>query len=325
MHLSSLLALVGSVGLSVVVGCASAPGQEEGATQEGAATSAAKIQSGVYDGELTIVAKGAAVEGTYSAQIGDPAHGGATCSFTFAGFLETVGGVEHGQITATDGYDVVGGELVAEAGGGVHARLNNTLNACLRVAPVLSEEGVSYGGREAIAADVAGYRSVKADKAFFYDRAGGDPRAAYVITGDTVQITGPEQSGFYPARYRATKGFLRSSDLQAPFAPVPNDTLRAKYEIAENESLASGFEVITSHDRDMFFNLTAVRKTGGMNMGDIVQGHAPIIGDTAVWTGDGCTIKFAFSSDAKTVQVAQENACGDFGAFVYVSGTYHRQ
>ena len=64
---------------------------------------------------------------------------------------------------------------------------------------------------------------------------------------------------------------------------------------------------------------------GGMNMGDIEMGHAKLVGDTATWQGDGCTVKFAFNADAKTVKVAQDGQCSDFGAFVDVSGDYNRK
>jgi hypothetical protein len=75
----------------------------------------------------------------------------------------------------------------------------------------------------------------------------------------------------------------------------------------------------------MFFNLTAVNKFGGMNMGDIEMGHAKLVGDTATYQADGCKITFAFSSDAKGVKVTQDGACGDFGANVVVSGDYNRK
>lgn len=327
---STFLGFVGSLALSLVVGCASTPA-EEGATQEGAATGAsAKLTSGVYDSELQIVVKGTQIQGSYFSSVGDPEHGGAQCYFTMAGWIENVGGVDHAHVTAVDGYGATGGEIIAQPNGGVTFKTPGSLSACMRTSPML-QEGFSLDTKAPISAAILGFRSVQAEKTFFYDRAGGAPRAAYVMSGDTVQVTGAEQNGFLPVQFvpyfggATTKGFLKTSDLAAPHAPVPRDTLRGSFEVEENESISSGFQVITSDNRDMFFNLTAVRKTGGMNMGDIEMGHAPIVGDTATWQGDGCKIKFAFASDAKTVQVTQDGQCSDFGAFVDVSGKYSRK
>jgi hypothetical protein len=122
-----------------------------------------------------------------------------------------------------------------------------------------------------------------------------------------------------------TKGFLKTADLAALHAPVAHDTLRGNFEIKANDGISSGFEVITSDNRDMFFNLTAVNKFGGQNMGDIELGHAKLVGDTATWQGDGCKVSFAFSADAKTVKVTQDGQCSDFGANVVVSGDYDRK
>jgi hypothetical protein len=324
MRSSSLLGLV-AVGLSVVVGCSSEPAEDAAAT-EGAASVGGKIQTGTYEGELDLVVKGTAIEGSYFSQIGDPEHGGATCSFTIAGIIEVIGGVEHAHITATDAMSVTGGELIAKANGSLNFKLNTLPNACMRVSPMLTE-GFDLGSRAAIStgADTQGFRSVKAEKAFFYDRAGGAPRAAYVVEYDRVVITGPEQSGFIPAKFNNTKGFLKTADLMDTHAPVLRDTIRAAYDVAPNDGIDAGVEVVTAHGRDMFFNLTSVNKFGGQNIGDLQMEHAPIVGDTATWTGDGCTITFAFASDAKSVKVEQEGMCSDFGANVVVSGTYNRK
>lgn len=323
---TSLVGLLG-VSLSLVVGCASTPSEEGADTSTGAATGAAtKIATGVYDGELQVVVQGTHIEASYYSQVGDPEHGGAQCYFTMAGYIENVGGVEHGHITAVDGYGATGGEIIATANG-VRFSTVNSLSACMRTSPELTN-GFELTKSGALGG-VVGFRTVQKDKTFFYDRAGGNPRAAYVMMGDTVQVTGAEQNGFIPVQYvgntATTKGFLKTADLAALHAPVPHDTLRGNFDIKENDGISSGFEVITSDNRDMFFNLTAVNKFGGMNMGDIEMGHAKIVGDTATYQGDGCKITFAFAADAKTVKVAQDGACGDFGANVVVSGDYNRK
>jgi hypothetical protein len=324
---SSLVGLLG-VSLSLVVGCASAASDDSTDESTGAATGAAtKIGSGVYDGELQLVAKGTHLEGSYFSQVGDPEHGGAQCYFTISGYIENVGGVEHAHVTAVDGWSATAGEIIATANG-VRFSTVNMLSACMRTSPEL-QNGFELTKSESISGAIQGFRSVQADKAFFYDRAGGNPRAAYVMKSDTVQVTGPEQSGFLPVQYvgntATTKGFLKTADLAAMHAPVPHDTLRGNFEIKENDGISSGFEVITSDNRDMLFNLIAVNKFGGQNNGDIEMGHAKLVGDTATYQGDGCTITFAFSSDAKSVKVNQDGACGDFGANVVVSGDYDRK
>jgi hypothetical protein len=324
---SSLVGLLG-VSLCLVVGCASTPSEEGADTATGAATGAAtKIGSGVYDGELQLVVKGTHLEGSYFSQIGDPEHGGAQCYFTVAGWIENVGGVEHAHVTAVDGWSATAGELIATANG-VRFSTVNSLSACMRTSPEL-QNGFELSRSGSIGGAIAGFRSVQADKTFFYDRAGGNPRAAYVMKSDTVQVTGPEQNGFLPVQYvgntATTKGFLKTADLAAPHAPVPHDTLRGNFEIKENDGISSGFEVITSDNRDMLFNLIAVNKFGGQSNGDIEMGHANLVGDTATYQGDGCTISFAFNADAKTVKVNQDGACGDFGANVVVSGDYDRK
>lgn len=324
---SSLVGLLG-VALSLVVGCASTPSEDGADTSTGAATGAAtKISSGVYDGELQLVVTGTHIEGSYFSQVGDPEHGGAQCYFTVAGFIENVGGVEHAHVTAVDGWSATAGEIVAGANGVVSFKTVNSLSACMRTSPEL-QNGFDLSKSENLKAGVVGYRSVQADKTFFYDRAGGNPRAAYVMKSDTVEVTGPEQNGFLPVQYvgntATTKGFLKTADLAALHAPVPHDTLRGNFEIKENDGISSGFEVITSDNRDMLFNLIAVNKFGGQNNGDIEMGHAKLVGDTATYQGDGCKITFAFSADAKSVKVNQDGACGDFGANVVVSGDYDR-
>lgn len=320
MRTSALLGLVGVLGFSTLVGCAGAATDETEA-QGGAATSVGVFANGTYDDTLSIVIKGTQVSGSYYSQIGDPARGGATCGFTFAGFVDG----ERAQITATDGFDVTGGELVSE-GSGVHIRLNSSPSACGRTSPNLATEGDTYGNRKALAADITGFRSVKRDveKAFFHDRAGGAPRAAYVTMGDTVEITGAEQNGFIPARFDKTKGFVKASDLSGTFAPVPKDTLRGSYVLQGDVSVEASFEVVTSHDRDMFFNYSGATRSGSATA-LIQQGHAKLVGDTATYTDGSCTLKFAFASDAKSVEVAQDGQCGDFGFNFVAAGSYDRQ
>jgi hypothetical protein len=327
MRLSSYLVDLVGVSLCLVAGCANTHAEEGADTSTGAATSAAtKIASGIYDDELHIVVQGTHIEASYFSQVGDPDHGGAQCYFTMAGFIENVGGVEHGHVTAVDGFGATAGEIIADANGSVRFSTVNSLSACMRTSPELTN-GFSLS-KSASIGGIAGFRTAQKDKAFFYDTAGGNPRTAYVMQGDTVEVTGAEQNGFIPVQYvgsTTTKGFLKTADLAAQHAPVPHDTLRAAFDIKPNDGISSGFEVITSDNRDMFFNLTAVNKFGGNNMGDIEMGHAKLVGDTATYQGDSCTITFAFSADAKTVKVNQDGQCGDFGANVLVSGDYDRK
>jgi hypothetical protein len=203
-------------------------GADDGEESEGAvvAGDAVALASAHYDA-IDLVVKDGKVSGRFSDFVGDPARGGATCEFTFAGAIEAGGDAEHAKIIATDGWDSTAGELraIAAIAGDVHSgkialHLDSLLNACSRVAPVLEDpDGLTAGGVSKMEPDVLGYRSVSAERAHFYDAPDAEPRSAYLVKGDTAIVIGAEAQGFVKARFKAattTTGLLALADLAVP-------------------------------------------------------------------------------------------------------------
>jgi len=217
---------VGAVG--AVAGCSGSAGSSD--QTEGASSAASSFASGHYD-VLDLVVAGGKISGHFRDSVGDPEHGGASCEFTFAGDAPAAG-TKSANIVAVDGFGSVNGALSIHpaAGGkpGLVLHLDADPNACSRAAPMLMDAaGTQFDLTSKMESDALGYRSVSADKAFFYDAPGKHPRSAFVLRGDTVVVTGPEANGFLPVKFVGTKtttGLVKTSDLASAAAPNPTPT-----------------------------------------------------------------------------------------------------
>lgn len=219
---------VALVGLALgAVACHGASDDEVSGTESKEVDGTAALVSGHY-GELDLAVVDGKVSGSFSAKLGDPAKGGHVCTFTLGG------GTDRGKIkvTAADGWDVVEGSLEAATVEGkpglrLHLdRLEDTMIACSITTPDLFNDGVMVAFDSKLDASILGYRTVKAKTASFYDAPGGKPRAAYVVKGDTVVVTGAEQAGFLPVKYvgkKTTSGFVKTSEL----APTQSSAAKA--------------------------------------------------------------------------------------------------
>lgn len=180
-----------------------------------------KLVGGHYD-ELTIAVSGGYVTGFLRDSIGDPAHGGATCEFTIAGKLGA--DQRSTNVIVTDAYDSYEGKLMIRDANNIALSVPTLPNACSRM---LQEDefkkAEGYAFKWSGLADPAnqGYRSVKADKAYFHDAANGPARKAYVVKGDTVIVTGGD-ANWVKVRFNPffeetqdTLGFIAGGDLVA--------------------------------------------------------------------------------------------------------------
>lgn len=215
--------------LGLALGGCAAPADDAG-TGAAAATAGESLAfvSATY-GDLQLVVNRGELRGSYFTSIGDPAHGGATCSFTFSGRAS-----DHGvaSVTATDGYDHTQGALrvlplkPGQVAPDLVLTLTDSLNACSRI---WGDRPMEIGDGERFAdMDAAGWAPVRVDKTYFYDAPGSAKRAAYVMKGDIVTILAAGNDpivtkGFVHASFtneagRTTTGYLSLSDLDAPWA-----------------------------------------------------------------------------------------------------------
>ena len=216
----------------VVPACGGSPAAEDDSSAGAVVAADAVALESAHYGELDLVVRDNAVSGHYFSSVGDPSHGGATCEFTFSGPISTVQApdgttVQSATISAVDGSDKVAGKLTAlSAGHGdvkkakVQLKLAEDLGGCMRSSPMLSTGGVDFSGDAKMEADVVGYRSIAAERAYFSDAPNAAPGKAYVVRGQTVTAIAAEAQGFVKARFvgkKTTTGFLKSGDL-APLA-----------------------------------------------------------------------------------------------------------
>ena len=323
---SSTLSPIALVLGSFLFACAGSSGDD---LTEGAGSAASEATSKITTGDwgaLKLVVANGTVSGTFASTVGDPALSQTTCAFTVGGTITSAKG-DRATIVAADGSDATVGEIFTTTVNGklsLSVRTSKLLNACDRAAIDLAQpSGFVTEASKKLAADVAGYRTVSSEKAFFYDSTGGAPRSAYVVRGDTVVITGADASGFVKARFEGktvTTGFLKASDLTAPGGPAA--PLVKKYEMPKNDYIDASFEVTKASASSITFSLGAVRLTGGNNEGDLEGETATIKDGVATWKGDGCTLAFVFTDGGKRANLAQDGQCSDFGANVIVDGSY---
>ena len=222
----AMVAAVGAVG--ALTGCS---GSADAIDQsEGAASAASTFASGHYE-MLDLVVAGGKISGHFRDSVGDPEHGGASCEFTFEGDVPAKG-TKSAPIVAVDGFGSVTGTVSLHPGAhgkrGLVLKLDADPNACSRAAPMLMDAaGTQFDLTSKMENDSLGYRSVSADKAFFYDGPTKHARSAYVLRGDTVVVTGAEANGFLPVKFVGTKtttGLVKTSDLASAAAPKPTPT-----------------------------------------------------------------------------------------------------
>jgi hypothetical protein len=180
-----------------------------------------KLVSGHYD-NLAIAVSNGYVTGSLRDSIGDPSQGGATCEFTIAGKL----GADQRQtkVIVTDAYDTYEGTLMIRDADSIALSVPTLPNACSRMLQedeFKKAEGYAFKWGGLADPERQGYRTVKADKAFFHDAPGSAARRAYVIKGDTVIVTGGDPS-WTKVRFNPffednadTLGYLAGADLVA--------------------------------------------------------------------------------------------------------------
>lgn len=225
---------VALVGLALgAFACHGSSDDEVSGTESKEVDGTTALVSGHY-GELDLAVVDGKVSGSFSAKLGDPAKGGHVCTFTLGG------GTDRGKIkvTAADGWDVVEGSLEAATVEGKRGlrlhldRLEDAMIACSITTPDLFKDGAvvaldSNLDAGILDAGILGYRTVSAKKAWFYDAPGGKARAAYVVRGDTVVVTGAEQAGFLPVKYigkKTTSGFVKTSTLAPTQSSAAKET-----------------------------------------------------------------------------------------------------
>ncbi|HEY8074235.1 MAG TPA: hypothetical protein VIF62_09000 [Labilithrix sp.] len=179
---------------------------------------ASKLRSGEYD-NLSLSVAGGVVTGMLRDMIGDPAHGGATCELSISGKL---GKDERStDITVTDAYDSYPGKLLVRDEKNVAISVAHLPNACSRMYQedeFAKPEGYAFKFGGLLDPSVQAFRTVKADKSFFHDTAGGPARKGYVVKGDTVFVTGGSAQ-WVQVRFVdylsdvETTGFVAGSDL----------------------------------------------------------------------------------------------------------------
>jgi hypothetical protein len=180
-----------------------------------------KLVAGHYE-NLAIAVSGGYVTGFLRDSIGDPAHGGATCEFTIAGKL----GADQRttNITITDAYDTYQGKLMIRDANNIALSMPTLPNACSRMLQedeFKKAEGYAFKWSGLADPERQGYRTVKADKAYFHDAANGPARRAYVLKGDTLIVTGGD-ANWVKVRFNPffeenpdTVGFVSGADLVA--------------------------------------------------------------------------------------------------------------
>ena len=165
---------LGGMAMVLIAGCGGLSDADSADLSQEAEVVSSPLESGHYGDVLDVVVTDGTISGRFKDSVGDPLHGGASCEFTFSGKL----GTGKSMISVVDGYSHVAGTLSVKANAkpgkpGVVLRLNADPSACSRAAPVLLEtSGVSFELTRKMDAGVAGYRSVSAEKAFFYDAPG---------------------------------------------------------------------------------------------------------------------------------------------------------
>jgi hypothetical protein len=319
------------VALLALTACGGSGEATDQGTGAATAEETLKILAGAYENGLQVAVHNGTVSGAFASSVGDVSHGGATCTFTFSGRIATTNGQEHANITAVDGFDSATGTIIASTEGAVKITLDHLPNACARVSPVLADKnGLELGRHGDLPKEILGFRTVKADKAFFHAAATPAHQASFVLRGDTVATVADEASGFVQAEFIGpkvtTKGFIQSSDLvpvDSRSAPAPGTDVSGKFVLHEDDG--GGTLTITSATADKFsFNL-GFNAPGTGNIGDIEGGTAERSGSSARFTGDfNCAITFVFDDAGSSVTLGQETDCG-FGANVDVSGTYTKQ
>jgi hypothetical protein len=182
-----------------------------------------KLRAGQYE-QLAIALHGSSVTGWVRDSVGDPAHGGATCEFIVMG---TLGSDETStDVKVTDGYDTIDGKLLLKGDKSVALQMAQLPNACGRMFQqdeFAKEGGYAFKLGSLLAPEVQGFRTVKADKAYFHEAPDGPAGKAYIVKGDTVQIIGGDdkfpQVDFTPwfEAHPDTVGFVDASDL----VPLP--------------------------------------------------------------------------------------------------------
>jgi len=180
-----------------------------------------KLANGHYD-NLTVAVNGGLVTGYLRDSIGDPAHGGATCEFSFAGKVSA--DQRSTNVTVTDGYETLQGKLMIRDRDNIALSLPSLPNACSRMLQedeFKKPEGYAFKWAGLANPKNQAYRTVAVDKAFFHDSPSAPARRAYVVKGDTVIVTGGDAS-FPEVRFNPyleenpdTLGFIAGSDLVA--------------------------------------------------------------------------------------------------------------
>lgn len=235
---------IGLVSLSLFAVACAAPEEEGIANGAGAQSADASegyhFTDAVYSdnsGRLQIVTHEGEVRGSFFTSVGDPANGGATCSFAFSGRIDAAEGgavdTDAAVITIVDGFETVSGTLYvtdkatgSSAGPTLKLEVESWPAGCSRL--YSSSRPLTFKDAKKRETDGAiGFAAVSADKAFFYDAPSRNKRSAYVIGGDVVTLKETNGAvvveGFAMAEYtnregRKTSGFLSFDGLSAPWA-----------------------------------------------------------------------------------------------------------
>jgi hypothetical protein len=176
---------------------------------------AADLKSGQYE-ELSLVVKDGHFSGKVESSVGDPSHGGATCTFVFSG---TVHG-DRSELSTDDGYETGGGTLILREGG-VALQLSPIPNACSRTFPMddlTAEQGYLFT-REGEGDDALRYVAVHAERLPFHASANGPVRRAYVVRGDLLTVLPDSTKEWLHVSYvpmfgsRTTTGWVSAAEL----------------------------------------------------------------------------------------------------------------
>ena len=110
------------------------------------------------------------------------------------------------------------GVLTAVDAASFDLQLDEQPGGCWNVDPAAGalDKGARFQLDAGSTAPALPFRVVSAEKAFFYSKIDGPPRAAYVVAGDVVTVLAAQEQ-WVEVSYGATKGWLRVADLR----PLP--------------------------------------------------------------------------------------------------------
>lgn len=221
-----------------VAGCASPSGDDvdqAAGAQSSDPTGAAHFATGEYgEGpgvDLQLLVDGGRVSGRVHTTVGDPANGGATCSFAFAGNIAD----DHAQVQTVNGAETQPALLSTTTRGGLILQFKDEAGAnagadlagCSRIWGHGNPIELAKVG-ELAAKGIRGWAAVQASKAHFHDESHA-ARAAYVVSGDVVTLKQVELDTTEPSsdegwalvdftndEGRTTSGWLKLAELVIP-------------------------------------------------------------------------------------------------------------